>query len=372
VSTPAPEIAADDLTVAPCLGTDPLGAPGGRLVRVARQLGSSMWADTLRAWCVPQVFQGFEAVAASGEDPVPEVVRLLDAIAAALEASAAIGFAPDEQARSPVRVPTAEPSTANTVTTVTGDHYGQLFRAFDASSFWDEPRRILGTRLERNGIDEGRWTGRSVLDAGCGGGRYTVAWRRLGAANAVGVDVSTTGVADANARVTSSDVDGVRFVQGSVLELPLAAGSFDVVFSNGVLHHTTDWEAGVHELVRVLRSGGLGWLYLIEAPGGLFWDLIEILRVVLRDVDRATARQALALIGMPTNRIFYMLDHVMVPINLRLPAATIVSALEQAGAVDIRRLDRGTDFDRVESVTTKRPFADVLYGAGEHRFVFST
>jgi len=69
----------------------------------------------------------------------------------------------------------------------------------------------------------------------------------------------------------------VVFEHGNVLALPFATSGFAIVFSNGVLHHTVDWEQGVKELVRVLKPGGLGWLYLIENPGGLFWDIIEVL-----------------------------------------------------------------------------------------------
>ena len=66
-----------------------------------------------------------------------------------------------------------------------------------------------------------------------------------------------------------------------------------------------------------------------------------------------------------------MLDHVMVPINQRLTPDAVASALAQAGASDIRRLTRGTDFDRIEQIYRQTPFATVKYGVGENRFVFS-
>jgi hypothetical protein len=61
----------------------------------------------------------------------------------------------------------------------------------------------------------------------------------------------------------------------------------------------------------------------------------------------------------------------MAPINLRLTAEQISGELAAAGARDIRRLTRGTDFDRVERIHQGDPFAVDKYGAGEHRFVFS-
>jgi hypothetical protein len=114
-----------------------------------------------------------------------------------------------------------------------------------------------------------------------------------------------------------------------------------------------------------------GGLYVIERPGGLFWDVIEILRVIMRHEVREVARGALQAPDIPSNRVFYMLDHVMVPINQRLTQEAVTSALLHAGAADIRRLTRGTDFDRIEQIYRQAPFATVKYGVGENRFVFS-
>jgi ubiquinone/menaquinone biosynthesis C-methylase UbiE len=163
----------------------------------------------------------------------------------------------------------------------------------------------------------------------------------------------------------------ISFQEGNVLALDFPDNSFDIVFSNGVLHHTLDWTRGIAELVRVLKPGGLGWLYVIENPGGLFWDSIEILRVITHGENRASARAALRLIGVPGNRIFYMLDHVMVPINVRLTPQQIEQSLELAGATDVRRLERGVDFDRVERIHQGEPYAEDKFGVGENRYVFS-
>jgi SAM-dependent methyltransferase len=163
----------------------------------------------------------------------------------------------------------------------------------------------------------------------------------------------------------------VLFEQGNVLSLPFPTDRFDIAFSNGVLHHTVDWARGVEELVRVLKPNGLGWLYLIENPGGLFWDVIEILRVILKEEKRERARDALRMMNIPANRIFYMLDHVMVPINVRLTPQEVEDCLDKAGATRIRRLERGTDFDRIEHIYRDKPYAKVHFGVGENRYVFS-
>ncbi|HKZ00870.1 MAG TPA: class I SAM-dependent methyltransferase, partial [Pyrinomonadaceae bacterium] len=340
-----------------------------RLIRAARRLGASPSATRLRAGCVVRVFESMERVFASGADPISALNAEFDELAHSLDQ--ADDVVRSESNRKVGKEGVASESAPAHVRTITGKHYGKLFAGFSDGSFWEEPLRLLSVRLERNGIALRELQGRNVLDAGCGGGRYTVAWRMLTAASAIGLDASEIGIADARRRVDAQNLKGVQFEQGNVLDLPFRSESFDVVFSNGVLHHTTDWRRGVRELVRTLKPAGLGWLYLIENPGGLFWDVIEMLRVIMTDESRGEARSVLNSLGVPANRIFYMLDHVMVPINIRLSTREIEECLKEAGAIEVRRLERGADFDRVERLYQRDPYAEIKYGVGENRYVFS-
>jgi ubiquinone/menaquinone biosynthesis C-methylase UbiE len=310
-----------------------------------------------------------ERVFATGREPIGAINELLQNVTQFLKAAVNSGFT-EIQCAVP-REEIAETKGLKPLEQVTGEHYGQLFKSFSSASFWEEPVHLLALRLEKNGIKTSQIQDKEVLDAGCGGGRYSVAWRLLGAGCVTGVDVSEVGIANAQHRVSDSGIDHVTFRTGNVLELPFAANTFDVVFSNGVLHHTLSWRKGMAELMRVLKPGGWGWLYLIENPGGLFWDVIEILRVILKDEPREKARAALEMLGVPANRSFYMLDHVMVPINVRLTSFEIEECLTASGAKDITRLNRGADFDRVERIYQQEPFASAKYGIGENRYVFS-
>jgi SAM-dependent methyltransferase len=356
-----------EFRIAPCLRTSDIADDAQSLIVASRSLGCSAWASVLRAWCVPYLFQSFERFLVSGQEPISSMNQSMNAMVRMLRAVEQSGIG-ESLASDPERF---EDTPDRHIEEITGEHYGRLFDAFSLASYWDEPVKLLSDRLGRNGIPTTELSEKTVLDAGCGGGRYTAAWALLGARSAIGCDVSETGLSDAKRRVQEKGFRGVNFEQGNVLALPFASNRFDIVFSNGVLHHTIDWERGVEELVRVLKPGGLGWLYLIENPGGLFWDMIEVLRVIMKDENRETARNALRSIRMPANRIFYMLDHVMVPINIRLSPLEIESSLIRAGATGIRRLRRGTDFDRIEHIYQKRPFARLYFGVGENRYVFS-
>lgn len=140
----------------------------------------------------------------------------------------------------------------------TGQHYGNLFREFSKKSYWDEPLNLLLTQLQRNDISLSPLSDSFVLDAGCGGGRTTVAWKLLGAKACIGVDASPIGVSDAQKRVAQSGIENVEFRVANLLDLPFNDDTFDIVYCNGVLHHTTDWREGIRQILRVLKPNGLG------------------------------------------------------------------------------------------------------------------
>jgi SAM-dependent methyltransferase len=98
--------------------------------------------------------------------------------------------------------------------------------------------------------------GRSVLEIGLGYGTVAELLARAGA-DYHGVDIAAGPVAmvrDRLARIPGARPEGVQ--QGSALELPFPAGTFDRVVSIGCLHHTGDLARAVAEARRVLRPGG--------------------------------------------------------------------------------------------------------------------
>ncbi len=174
------------------------------------------------------------------------------------------------------------------------------------------------------------------------GWRYTVALKKIGFGEVVGIDISKPGLENCRARMEQKGIGGIAYKEGTVLNLPFDDESFDFVYSNGVLHHTRDLVKGVHELLRVLKRGGHGFLYLIENPGGIYWDVIEVLRCVVKDIDFAYARAVFKILGVPANRRFFILDHIMAPINIRSTCEEIEGWLKEAGASELRRLNRGS------------------------------
>ena len=97
--------------------------------------------------------------------------------------------------------------------------------------------------------------GADVVDIGCGGGTYTLAWHELGATTVTGVDSSDPILAAA--RESHGHLPGVSFRQGDAAATGLATGCADVVFERALIHHVPDLGAAAVEAFRVLRPGGV-------------------------------------------------------------------------------------------------------------------
>jgi ubiquinone/menaquinone biosynthesis C-methylase UbiE/uncharacterized protein YbaR (Trm112 family) len=112
----------------------------------------------------------------------------------------------------------------------------------------------------QTGIVPWELRGKTVLDAGCGGGRFVELVSAHGA-QVVGADIDGTGLRQASEHL--ADCAGAHFVQADLFNLPFRPGAFDFIYSLGVLHHTPDPKGAFLRLTRLLKAGGqiAVWVY---------------------------------------------------------------------------------------------------------------
>lgn len=159
------------------------------------------------------------------------------------------------------------------------DGFGFEWTTFPRLQLDDETSRESEDSFRlRTGLASDDVKGKLVLDAGCGMGRFSHVVARWGG-RVVGVDISRA--VDAAAENLAA-FENVGLAQADLRRLPFAPGTFDIVFSLGVLHHTPDTFESLSRIASLVKPGGTlaVWVY----SSRLRWTLAggEILRPLTR------------------------------------------------------------------------------------------
>lgn len=170
-----------------------------------------------------------------------------------------------------------------------------------------------------------------LVDAGCGAGLSAVGLfgERLAKVRYLGLDVSTA-VEQAARRMRSR---GYRpaFVQTSLMNPPVADASVDVIFSQGVLHHTDSTERAINALARKLRPGGRFLFYVYRRKGPIREFSDDYVRAKLQAMSPEQGWSAM----MPLTKLGKLLGDLKIEIDIpeRIDVLDI-----PAGRIDLQRL----------------------------------
>jgi SAM-dependent methyltransferase len=142
-----------------------------------------------------------------------------------------------------------------------------------------------------------------VLDLGCGAGHvsFNVAPR---AKEVVAYDLSSDMLAVVARAAAERGLTNIATRQGVAEQLPFEDASFDYVLSRYSTHHWRDFEAGLREVTRVLRPGGIAGFVDAVSPGlpllDTYLQAVELLRDPshVRDYSRAEWDGAMVRAGL--------------------------------------------------------------------------
>jgi ubiquinone/menaquinone biosynthesis C-methylase UbiE len=125
-----------------------------------------------------------------------------------------------------------------------------------------------------------KFRGARLLEIGCGMGTDLLQFARGGAC-CTGIDLTPRSIEITRHRFRLYDADGAFMISDGE-HLPFRDESFDVVYSNGVLHHTPDTAGAIREVHRVLRPGGTAKVMLYHRNSLNYWGDIVLRRGVVR------------------------------------------------------------------------------------------
>jgi SAM-dependent methyltransferase len=144
-----------------------------------------------------------------------------------------------------------------------------------------------------------------LLEVGCGTGAT------LRGLSSLFPDAKVTGVEPAASVVQVAAAAGCDVVQGSFEQLPVAAGSVDMLLALDVLEHLDDDAAGLAEAGRALRPGGRLLVTVPALPS--LWGPHDELNHHRRRYTRATLCDRLVVAGFRIERVTYF-NTVLLPL----------------------------------------------------------
>jgi SAM-dependent methyltransferase len=130
--------------------------------------------------------------------------------------------------------------------------------------------------------------GADWLDVGCGAGALTATILALAAPRHIqAIDPSAGYLAVAQEQVVDPRA---QFEQGSAEQLPVETAAFDAVVSGLVLNFVPDLSAGVEEMARAAKAGGIVAAYVWDYAGKMelmryFWDAAVALKPATHPLD---------------------------------------------------------------------------------------
>jgi SAM-dependent methyltransferase len=196
----------------------------------------------------------------------------------------------------------------------------QTHRVEDRHWWYRGRRRVLERTIDGLGLPPRA----RVLDAGCGSGRNMVDLAHWG--TVTGVELSEAAAEAARGRHVG------EVVEGSVLEMPFAPASFDLVVCLDVIEHLQDDRAALRELRRVLAPGGA---LLVTVPAYQWlWSGHDVVNHHHRRYSRTTLRRAARDAGWECERTTHF-NSLLLPVAVALRALDRLHARATESSLDL-------------------------------------
>ena len=160
-----------------------------------------------------------------------------------------------------------------------GDLYQQLYSETDANLTTKKLLRLVDDfedLMEKRGhlavveMPLSDLKEKRVLEIGPGGGGHSCLFKKYGAVVTV-ADITPERALSATKKLALMDGSESAGFNADGEKLPFQDDYFDIVYSNGVLHHAEDTDRCIAEVHRVLKPGGRAIIMLYSRHSSVFW-----------------------------------------------------------------------------------------------------
>ena len=161
-----------------------------------------------------------------------------------------------------------------------GDLYAQIYKDYDSTlstesldADLDNLETMFRYRRHMAVVEMGGrdLAGKRVLEIGSGAGAHSCLFKRRGA-DVTAVDLTPARALSTARKLALARGPGpARAYQADAENLPFRDETFDIVYSNGVLHHSEDTVRCVAEVRRVLKPGGHAVIMLYSRHSANYW-----------------------------------------------------------------------------------------------------
>ena len=229
------------------------------------------------------------------------------------------------------------PDVLSSEQAATGETFGYKWKRTETFDSEPSRARMREWLVQRYGdLRTGDWLRQYadsplVLDAGCGAGLsgLELFGPVMDRVRYVGVDVSE-----------AVDVAAMRFqqaghrtalMQADICRLPFAPGSVDIIFSEGVLHHTDSTDGALKALAPLLKPGGRFMFYVYRKKGPIREFTDDYIRSALQPLSQEERWRALE----PLTRLGVALGQLNATIDIPEPVELLGIP---RGRIDVQRL----------------------------------
>jgi SAM-dependent methyltransferase len=231
-----------------------------------------------------------------------------------------------------------------------------------AASLLDKARSGLFARL----LDEQIPFGARVIECGCGTGQLT---NFLAVANrtVIGVDLCLNSLKLATAFKHQNALDRAHFLQMNLFRPCFSPASFDLVISNGVLHHTADPFRGLQSIARLVKPGGYLLVGLYHRYGRLATDLRRWVFNATNDRFMFLDRHAVDPRVSAAKRRSWFMDQYKNPHESKHTVGEVLGWLDRIGFQFVHAIPKTVPFSELED--NERLFRPERIGSPVERLV---